>query len=123
MGYYSTVKVYTEEKAYKEIKEIIDSYDYNKPNNIQFVACATPHYIITWEDRKWYFNDCVDAIEKKLEEIIHKEEIGYAVKQIIIGEDNAVEEKSNELGFNTFCDYYTITTVTEPTGKVTNIEV
>jgi hypothetical protein len=124
MSYYSDVKICCEKKVYEELKEIIDKYDYNKPNKIQFVDGEYPYYIINWNNVQWYFNDAVEELQNKIIDFCFNNEEGYGIKQMIIGEnidDNI--ESYNDSGLELFSDYYIHRGFTVPIGNTTDIEI
>lgn len=105
MGYRSDVTIMCEEKAYEMFKEAWGKVDF-KPNHI-YVSEKNNQYTLQWNWVKWYEDyEQINEITKVMDNLDkHEEEEGHAYKIILIGEDNAIEERKNKGAWNAFEDF------------------
>lgn len=116
MGYRSDVTILAQEGAYKMIMDSIK--EFNKTASYEFKPYSIKtgedgyigkFYLLTWNCIKWYrdYKDVL-SVESVLNELVkkHQDEKGFGFKQIIIGEDDYTEEKTNSDFLD--CFLYTI---------------
>lgn len=112
MGYRSDVTILVQPKAYELIMKSIK--DFNKTVDWSFTPNSTKKgnssyigdfYVLNWNCVKWYseYKD-VQSVEQVLDSLMtdHQEEEGYGFKQLIIGEDNATEERTNMMDLDSY---------------------
>jgi hypothetical protein len=124
------VKLYCEEKNYKNFKEVINKYKDKKPNRVQFVNGNNPHYIITWNNVEcsypFYSDNWSKDIQRAMQNCGNGKGNGY--KLLYINLDNISDHLDNwsnynERGFKVFEKYHLTIQFTEPQENVENIEM
>lgn len=125
MGYRSTVEIMLEPKAYKKVMDSIAEYNNKQTDEYSFKPdCDQMNeegvHIITFEDVKWYgsFED-VKSVENILSELndLEDEDLeGNRFKQVLIGEDNATDEYSNDWDWDLGYDFSISVDINKPDG-------
>jgi hypothetical protein len=108
-------RIYVQWKAFEEIADILNQFDYNRPDRIKKVEriindISVSYCVLTWEDITWNdFSEWGIAMDEKISELLHNNEEGYGFKQLIIGErlDDTVEIY-NDTGCIAFEDFYIV---------------
>lgn len=125
MGYRSTVEIMLEPKAYKKVMDSIAEYNNKQTVGLPFKPdCDQINkegvHIITFNYVKWYgdFEDVksVEHILSELNDLDDDELEGNRFKQILIGEDNATDEYSNDWDWNLGYDFSISVDVNKPNG-------
>lgn len=117
MGYRSEVVIMLESKAYEMVMDSMKKFN-EKEENVKNGYSMKPHdeysdnngnRIIRWYDVKWYPSyDDVKSVENVLSELNSREgnELeGYRYKELILGEDNATEEYTNDYDWSLGYDF------------------
>lgn len=125
MGYRSTVEIMLESKAYKKVMDSIAEYNNKQTDGYSFKPDRDQIneegvHIITFEYVKWYgsFEDVksVEDILSELNDLEDEDLEGNRFKQILIGEDNATDEYSNDWDWGLGNDFYISVSIDKPNG-------
>lgn len=144
MGYTCDVKILAEEKAYNFVMKSIKAYNESQTDGYVFKphfdkVNSDGNHIFGWYGIKWYNGtDDVKSVtsilrnlsddatgDKTISQIFGVEDPtddiddkldGYRYKMVIVGEDNATEEETNDYDWYDGQDLYAAVIIEEPSG-------
>lgn len=125
MGYRSTVEIMLEPKAYKKVMDSIAEYNNKQTDGYPFKPdCDRINkegvHIITFEYVIWCGSyEDVESVENILSELnaLEDENLeGNRFKQILIGENNAIDEYSNDWDWDLGYDFSISVVINKPNG-------